>query len=198
MGALQIMATVRLELKDQSIGVLRTLERAVAFISTYAGPDGKEYKKSNTRFLGADTTPKKKKVLLITSVRFSYRDEVHQHDLYCVDNVWYVNFPEYTRDGHKNYWYTLTVDNDNLLQAIMDGNITFTSLNQTKLEEGFTFGTNNKFSATIIMKGHPKFLLPFPDASSYREYDAGSIDFIRRTREKGDADAWKEYFAHAN
>ena len=175
----------------QSIEVLRTLERTAAFLSAYAGPNEK------TRFLGMDATPKKKTVLRISPVSFFYAGANHMHDLFCVDNVWYVNFPVYaSRDVCENHWYTLNVNNAELLKAVTDGNITFTFTSRREAERVFTFGKSNEFRATSTPGARPAVLLS-KNGKHGMEYDADSINFIQRTAEKTVTDAWTEYFARA-
>jgi hypothetical protein len=172
----------------QSIEVLRTLERAAAVLSAHAGPNAK------TRFLGMDVTPRKKTVLRISPVSFIYAGANHMHDLFCVDRVWYANFPVYSsRDICDNYWYTLNVNNAELLQAITDGGITFTFKSIRDAERVFTFGKSNQFSATSKLGARPRVLLP-RNGEYGTEYDADSIKFIQRTAEKNVAEAWTEYF----
>ena len=147
-----------------------------------------------TRFLGMDVAPRKK-VLRISPVSFFYKGANHMHDLYCVDNVWYVNFPVYSsRDVCDNYWYTLTVDNNQLLQAVTDGNITFTFTSLHEAERVFTFGKSNEFSAKSTLRTRPTVLLP-QNGKSGMEYDADSINFIYKTADKSVTAAWTEYFS---
>ena len=172
----------------QSIDILRTLERAAAVLSAHAGPNEK------TRFLGMDATPKKKTVLRISPVSFLYAGANHMHDLFCVDRVWYANFPVYSsRDICDNYWYTLNVNNAELLQAITDGEITFTFKSIRDAERVFTFGKDNEFRATSTLGARPRVLLP-RNGEHGMEYDAASINFIQRTDKKTVAEAWTEYF----
>jgi hypothetical protein len=175
----------------QSIDILRTLERATAVLSARAGPSEK------TRFLGMDVTPRKKTVLRISPVSFLYAGANHMHDLFCIDSVWYVNFPAYSsRDICDNYWFTLNVNNTELLQAITDGGITFTFKSIRDAERVFTFGKSNQFSATSTLGARPRVLLP-RNGEHGMEYDEGSINFIQRTAEKTVAEAWTEYFTRA-
>jgi hypothetical protein len=160
-----------------SIEVLRTLERAAVFLSAYVAPDGGEYENSNTRFLGMDVTPKNKTVLRISPVRFFYKRANHMHDLFCVDNVWYVNFPVYSSRDVCD-WYTLTVDNAQLLKAVTDGDITFTFTSQNADERAFTFGKSNDFSAKSTLGARPTVLLP-QNGKYGMEYNIDSIHLIQ-------------------
>jgi hypothetical protein len=119
------------------------------------------------------------------------------HDLFCIDNVWYVNFPAYlSSDVCDNYWYTLAVHNAELLKAITDGDITSTFISLRAAERVCTFGKSNEFRATSTLGARPEVLLS-QNGIHCMEYDIDSINFIQQTAENSVTDAWTEYFARA-
>jgi hypothetical protein len=144
-----------------------------------------------------DMTPKKR-VLRISPVCFLYNGVTNMHDLFCVDSVWYANFPQYLPGNVcNNLWYTPAVDNNELFKAVTDGNITFTFTSEQANRLVFTFGKNNEYSATFTLpKSKPRVLLS-QNGHLGSEYDAANITFIQRMENKTVAEAWAEYFSSA-